>query len=158
LVAFFFAIFAKVIAYQFSLNKIGETFNKIGKALDLKVKSIEWLLIFEFISTILANYLWRRGSSVDIIENVLERSVFDGSVNPIKDNIKEFLSILLNTDVDWLTEAILERETESNGVIILSITHDKETEHSLYLMKQIVVDFYVFLLGHIWWLIVFHCK
>lgn len=140
------------------MNKVGKAFYKISKTFDLEVKSIKRFLIFEFISTILANYLRRSGSSIDISENVLKRSVFEGSVDSIKDNIKEFLSILLNTDVNRLAEAIFKGVAEANGVIILPITHNQETKHFLYLMKQVVVYLYVFLFNHVWWFMIFNSK
>lgn len=79
----------------------------------------------------MANKLVTGVTSIDIVNNVFERGLFKSIFDFIEAHIKEFLGVLLNTGVNWLSLEIFKRFAEFLGVVIDSIGLFQKSEHLL---------------------------
>jgi hypothetical protein len=116
------AFFTFEVANCFSLYVLLEALIDVLEVLDGYGEIIELLFLVPHILTLLTHQLRACLTTIHTIEEVLEWSRLDGSLQLIEDHVQEFLRILLNQYVDRLTREVLKCKTKLMWIVINAIT------------------------------------
>ena len=82
-------------------------------------------------------------SCVKVLNQVSQRMFFNTFLQSVKEHGYEFLNILLHHYINWLSKRFVSN-TKSTWWKVLSCSVFKVGKNSLYLMKQVIVNFFSF--------------
>ena len=118
---FLLAVFASEIINDTTLNHFLEAIEETSSVLDIDSQSKEWFKEIPNVPALGALQLRYKLAAKNTVKQVLLCSRFDELLQPCKEDIQKFLSILLNRSICRIPIKVLESKAESKRVKCLPL-------------------------------------